>query len=145
MGDDFLKDVTAQTSGFIPRDIKALIADAGASFVHRALFYNAEVENGNFSEIIVEGHGPVPNENSSHPFAANLLEDEDFSKALERSKKRNASALGTPKVRQTTFSLNRFSFFLEYIPSLDSYTDLLIYFYFRCQILNGKMLVDLKK
>ncbi|XP_074560013.1 peroxisomal ATPase PEX6 isoform X1 [Curcuma longa] len=98
VGDDFLKDVTAQTSGFMPRDIKALIADTGASFVHRALFHNAEVKNGNLSEIIIEGHRPVLNENSSYPFAPNLLENEDFSKALERSKKRNASALGTPKV-----------------------------------------------
>lgn len=86
--------MTAQTSGFMPRDIQALFADAGASFVHRALFDSGKVENGVVGEISAQ------DENSSRGYTAEHLEHEDFSKALERSKKRNASALGTPKVSQ---------------------------------------------
>ncbi|GJN26448.1 hypothetical protein PR202_gb14377 [Eleusine coracana subsp. coracana] len=33
--DKFVKDLAAQTSGFMPRDILALVADAGVSFAHK--------------------------------------------------------------------------------------------------------------
>ncbi|PWZ45678.1 hypothetical protein Zm00014a_024597 [Zea mays] len=33
--DKFIKDLAAQTSGFMPRDILALVADAGVSFAHK--------------------------------------------------------------------------------------------------------------
>nr|CAD1827528.1 unnamed protein product [Ananas comosus var. bracteatus] len=37
VNDELIRDVIAQTSGFMPRDILALVADAGASFVQRVL------------------------------------------------------------------------------------------------------------
>ncbi|WOL12257.1 peroxisome biogenesis protein 6 [Canna indica] len=96
--DEFLKDVTSQTSGFMPRDIQALVADASASFVHRSLFDSSKVECSECHDISVTGHESIQDENGSHVYAAKYLEQRDFLKALERSKKRNASALGTPKV-----------------------------------------------
>ncbi|ONK81048.1 uncharacterized protein A4U43_C01F24670 [Asparagus officinalis] len=35
--DNLIKDVIGQTSGFMPRDINGLVADASANFVHRIL------------------------------------------------------------------------------------------------------------
>ncbi|PIA37783.1 hypothetical protein AQUCO_03000366v1 [Aquilegia coerulea] len=72
---DLMKDVAEQTSGFTPRDICALVADAGANSMSR----------------------PFPGEIASEPAFPNLSK-EDITRALERSKKRIASALGTPKV-----------------------------------------------
>ncbi|KAF5199520.1 Peroxisome biogenesis protein, partial [Thalictrum thalictroides] len=72
---DLMKDISEQTSGFTPRDICALVADAGANSMSRFL----------------------PGKIASEPAFPNLSK-EDITRALERSKKRIASALGTPKV-----------------------------------------------
>ncbi|CAI9281585.1 unnamed protein product [Lactuca saligna] len=70
MGEDVVKDMVGQTSGFMPRDIRELVVDASSSLIPI---------NGNSFE--------------------NLGDSKEFMvKDLERSKKRNASALGTPKV-----------------------------------------------
>nr|XP_009405393.1 PREDICTED: peroxisome biogenesis protein 6 [Musa acuminata subsp. malaccensis] len=98
IGDEFLKDIVSQTSGFMPRDIHALVADAGANFVQRTLTDGGKSENGDFSEITATGLASIQDEDNSHDYANKHIEKEDFSKALERSKKRNASALGAPKV-----------------------------------------------
>ncbi|THU50431.1 hypothetical protein C4D60_Mb06t20150 [Musa balbisiana] len=98
IGDEFLKDIVSQTSGFMPRDIHALVADAGANFVQRTLTDGDKYENGDFSEITATDLASIQHEDNSHDYANKHIEKEDFSKALERSKKRNASALGAPKV-----------------------------------------------
>nr|XP_010907043.1 peroxisome biogenesis protein 6 isoform X1 [Elaeis guineensis] len=98
INDEFLKDIIAQTSGFMPRDIRALVADASASFIHRFLADNDRVGLSEHDENSVAGFKSGWDGNSSDRNAAKHLGGEDFSKALERSKKRNASALGTPKV-----------------------------------------------
>ncbi|CAA6668577.1 unnamed protein product [Spirodela intermedia] len=94
-GPELLKDIIGQTSGFMPRDIRALVADAGAMFVSRLPSstekFGAESSNG--SRVI---RPLLSDEISGEYGAADLCKD--LSKALERSKKRNASALGTPKV-----------------------------------------------
>lgn len=73
--DDLVKDMVGQTSGFMPRDIRALIADASSSLIP-------------INGISFEKEEPQK-----------LGDSKEFMvKALERSKKRNASALGTPKV-----------------------------------------------
>ncbi|KAK9018319.1 hypothetical protein V6N11_001295 [Hibiscus sabdariffa] len=62
----FLNDMVGQTSGLMPRDLCALVADTV--------------------------------QDTSSNVAAHLRGKEDLEKALERSKKRNAYALGAPKV-----------------------------------------------
>lgn len=83
--EDFIKEIAGQTSGFIPRDMHALIADAGVNLIPMDNVPHQKVEpkevDGNPSEVVPQDPGK-----------------EDLAKALERSKKRNASALGTPKV-----------------------------------------------
>ncbi|CAH1420486.1 unnamed protein product [Lactuca virosa] len=70
--EDVVKDLVGQTSGFMPRDIRALVADASSSLIPLSINGSSFEKLGDSKEFMV--------------------------KALERSKKRNASALGTPKV-----------------------------------------------
>lgn len=95
---DFIKEIVGQTSGFLPRDIRALIADAGANLIPRGSSKTDKVDpedETNYSkQQAVEDNILSSNE-------ARVLEKEDLSKALERSKKRNVAALGTPKVNLT--------------------------------------------
>ncbi|XP_058087305.1 peroxisomal ATPase PEX6 isoform X8 [Magnolia sinica] len=95
--EDVLKDITGQMSGFMPRDIQALVADAAANSVPRPSnkIDNAEARDNNRNHAV--GSKPIQ-DTSSCQNAAHSLGKEDFAKALERLKKRNASALGTPKV-----------------------------------------------
>ncbi|CAI9281138.1 unnamed protein product [Lactuca saligna] len=68
--EDVVKDMFGQTFGFMPRDIRALVADASSSLI--------PINGSSFEK---------------------LGDNKEFMvKALERSKKRNASALGNPKV-----------------------------------------------
>ncbi|KAB1203040.1 Peroxisome biogenesis protein 6 [Morella rubra] len=83
--EDFIKEISGQTSGFMPRDIRALIADAGANLILRVDVPLPKVEP---KEVDMNSCKAVPQ----------VLGKEDLTKAMERSKKRNASALGTPKV-----------------------------------------------
>lgn len=90
---DLVKDLVGQTSGFMPRDLCALIADAGANIISK------------MEKLEPENSTPGSCESSSVEDSSNKINDasqdlskENIFKALERSKKRNASALGTPKV-----------------------------------------------
>lgn len=99
--DNLTKDIIGQTSGFMPRDINALVADASSSFVNRILNNKDKVGHGEYGEKNVAGLESTPEDSNFQKISSNpseQLKKEDFSKALERSKKRNASALGTPKV-----------------------------------------------
>jgi peroxin-6 len=95
---ELIKEVTTQTSGFMPRDIDALFADVAANFVHEA-FINSERSTDN-ADIGLE--------------RADSLRKEDFLKALDRSKKRNASALGAPKVKHLFLNPIVLFFFLSH-------------------------------
>lgn len=89
-----MKALVGQTSGFIPRDLRALVADAGANLFIRKESMMEKIDT------LSNGHPRASLEqtdqlgNPREP----LTGKEDFTKALERSKKRNASALGAPKV-----------------------------------------------
>ncbi|KAL8548573.1 hypothetical protein ACS0TY_007751 [Phlomoides rotata] len=85
--EDLVKDMVGQTSGFMPRDLRALVADAGANMMEKL-----ETGNSSSSEAYSVEDSSKTNDASLDPSKENII------KALERSKKRNASALGTPKV-----------------------------------------------
>uniref|UniRef100_A0A5B7CCG5 Peroxisomal ATPase PEX6 n=1 Tax=Davidia involucrata TaxID=16924 RepID=A0A5B7CCG5_DAVIN len=95
--EDLIKDIVGQTSGFMPRDMRALIADAGANLISNMNIQYDKFEPGNSGEKSSLGFKAVQ-ENKSCDDVPRVLGKEDLAKALERSKKRNASALGTPKV-----------------------------------------------
>ncbi|CAN6454667.1 unnamed protein product [Victoria cruziana] len=85
-GDDIIRELVAQTSGFLPRDIQALVADAGTNFIQRlSSDINITVFKERDESTSVEGINKT------------LCKDDTF-KALEWCKNRTASALGTPKV-----------------------------------------------
>lgn len=89
---DLVKDIVGQTSGFMPRDLRALVADAGANIISK------------MEKLEPQNATPGPCESSAAEDSNKIkdasqdLSKENIFKALERSKKRNASALGTPKV-----------------------------------------------
>jgi peroxin-6 len=91
----FVKEIVGQTSGFMPRDMCALIADAGASLFPRN---NAEVDKDEPEDADSSLISKVTEDNNQSKVSALKPGKEDLVNALERSKKRNASALGTPKV-----------------------------------------------
>ncbi|PON96624.1 Spastin [Trema orientale] len=93
--EDFVKDIVGQTSGFMPRDMHALIADAGASLFSRVNIPVDLDESKNLNQSLRFQAEP---DGKSCEGAPLVLGKENLTKALERSKKRNASALGTPKV-----------------------------------------------
>lgn len=93
-----LKDIVGQTSGFMPRDINALVADAGANLMPRLGGKIGSVESRNCNIDHAVEFNRIQ-DGSSSECVAQSLDREYLAKALERSKKRNASALGTPKVR----------------------------------------------
>ncbi|CAI8613817.1 unnamed protein product [Vicia faba] len=89
-----VKEIVGQTSGFMPRDMCALIADAGANLFPSS---NAEVDKVE-PEVADSSLSSKVTEDNESEVSARKPEKEDLVNALERSKKRNASALGTPKV-----------------------------------------------
>lgn len=89
--EDLVKDMVGQTSGFMPRDLRALVADAGANMISK--MEKLETGNSSSSEAYLVEDSSKFNDASQDPSKENII------KALERSKKRNASALGTPKVK----------------------------------------------
>lgn len=95
--EDFIKDIVGQTSGFMPRDIRALIADAGANLIPRG---NVPIDTVKSEESDGSLRADMEPDSKSSEVAPQVLGKENLTKALERSKKRNASALGTPKVIQ---------------------------------------------
>ena len=90
-----VKEIVGQTSGYMPRDMRALIADAGANLFPRN---NAKVDK-DVSDDVDSSFNSKTAEDTSHSKVSDQIPGkEDLLNALERSKKRNASALGTPKV-----------------------------------------------
>ncbi|KAM3389744.1 hypothetical protein ACQJBY_011726 [Aegilops geniculata] len=87
--DKFVKDISVQTSGFMPRDILALVADAGVSFAHKV-----SVEKSSNDEL----EDALTASSSTTQKEENHFCKEDILSSLERAKKRNRAALGTPKV-----------------------------------------------
>lgn len=85
INDKFVKDIAVQTSGFMPRDILALVADAGVSFAHKVAVEKSSSE-------ISTGSSSTTQDEEKH------FCKEDILSSLERAKKRNRAALGTPKV-----------------------------------------------
>ncbi|XP_048441780.1 peroxisome biogenesis protein 6-like [Pyrus x bretschneideri] len=92
--EEFIKDIVKQTSGFMPRDICALIADAGAKLISRG---NVPMNTVKSEESDGSLRSYVESDSKSSEVAPQFLGKENLTKALERSKKRKASALGTPK------------------------------------------------
>lgn len=90
-----VKETVGQTSGFMPRDMCALIADAGANLFPGS---NAEVDKDGPEESNGSLSSKVTEDNDQSTVSPRKPGKEDLVNALERSKKRNASALGTPKV-----------------------------------------------
>ncbi|XP_027117008.1 peroxisomal ATPase PEX6-like isoform X2 [Coffea arabica] len=86
--EDLVQEIVRQTSGFMPRDLQALIADAAVNLVSSHPPEKAQ-KNSFESEQF---------EDCKSTSATRDMGKEDLLKALEQSKKRNASALGTPKV-----------------------------------------------
>ncbi|KAL6208467.1 hypothetical protein ACLB2K_019416 [Fragaria x ananassa] len=93
--EDLIRDIVAQTSGFMPRDICALVADAGANLIPKG---NAKIDTVKSEESDASLKDYVESDSKSSEVASPILGKESLTKALDRSKKRNASALGTPKV-----------------------------------------------
>ncbi|CAL5193309.1 unnamed protein product [Lathyrus oleraceus] len=91
----FVKEIVGQTSGFMPRDMCALIADAGANLFPSS---NAEVDKVEPEGADSSLSSKVTEDYNESEVSARKPGKEDLVNALERSKKRNASALGTPKV-----------------------------------------------
>lgn len=77
----------------MPRDLHALVADASANLIQKS---NSEVDKNEPGESDLTAKS-AHNDNSSNA-ATQVMGKEDLVKAMERSKKRNASALGAPKV-----------------------------------------------
>ncbi|KAK9280826.1 hypothetical protein L1049_003715 [Liquidambar formosana] len=93
--EDFIKDLVGQTSGFMPRDMRALIADAGANIIPRHI---SQIDKNEPRELDNSLQFKPADDKKACKEASETLGKEDLAKALERSKKRNATALGTPKV-----------------------------------------------
>lgn len=97
-----MKGLVGQTSGFLPRDLRALVADAGAN-----LYISQESETKKVNSLSDNLHGVDVHQASQLGNSSDALTaKEDFTKALDRSKKRNASALGAPKVTFIVFLLS---------------------------------------
>ncbi|KAG8485592.1 hypothetical protein CXB51_018975 [Gossypium anomalum] len=92
--EDFVKDIVGQTSGFMPRDLCALVADTGANLISKSNFQTGKAESSQSDDSV----GVKAAQDTSSNTTARLRGKEDLEKALERSKKRTASALGAPKV-----------------------------------------------
>ena len=83
--------MVGQTSGFMPRDIRALIADASSTLIPTIDIRVDKDEPQNSGDS--GSHASKPPKDISSTNGKEFMVE-----ALERSKKRNASALGTPKV-----------------------------------------------
>lgn len=94
--EDFVRDIVGQTSGFIPRDLNALIADAGANIMTGSVLHKNKVDSRDMHNKSAEDKTVL--ENDVKEAVNQVLRKDDLAQALERSKKRNAVALGTPKV-----------------------------------------------
>lgn len=89
INDKFVKDISVQTSGFMPRDILALVADAAVSFAHKVAVEKSS--NDELEDALTASSSTTQKEDH--------FCKEDILSSLERAKKRNRAALGTPKVK----------------------------------------------
>lgn len=94
--ENMIKDIVGQTSGFMPRDLRALIADAGANLISEGGKADPGFEERTSESNLMEVGKKI---SAAHPG----LGKDNLTKALEQSKRRNASALGTPKVPDITW------------------------------------------
>ncbi|XP_048129327.1 peroxisome biogenesis protein 6 isoform X2 [Rhodamnia argentea] len=94
--EDFVRDIVGQTSGFIPRDLNALIADTGANIISGSILHKSEVDSRDMHNKYAEDKTVLAKD--VNEAVDQVLRQDDLAQALERSKKRNAVALGTPKV-----------------------------------------------
>lgn len=117
-----MKDLVGQTSGFMPRDLRALVADVGANLVHSHASQDVKVVHGDLKE---GSHESKPIENDGPHDSAKSLSKEDVMKSLERSKKRNATALGTPKVKPENAYTNKTNLLVLLLGWLDSLSILM--------------------
>lgn len=117
-----MKDLVGQTSGFMPRDLRALVADVGANLVHSHASQDVKVVHGDLKE---GSHESKPIENDGSHDSAKSLSKEDVMKSLERSKKRNATALGTPKVKPENAYTNKTNLLVLLLGWLDSLSILM--------------------
>ncbi|RDX86979.1 Peroxisome biogenesis protein 6, partial [Mucuna pruriens] len=90
-----VKEIVGQTSGYMPRDMCALVADASANLF---LKNNAKVDKDVLDDVDSSSSSKMAEDNNHGKVSPQIPGREDLLNALERSKKRNASALGTPKV-----------------------------------------------
>lgn len=109
------KTIASQTAGTVPRDLQAIVADAGASMVLKTLDNNGEREH--LNEVTCEGSLQCwgkkegkksceirsQRDESVDNFSQTIQEPielsvADVEKAFERFKSRMASGLGAPKV-----------------------------------------------
>ncbi|KAM7255147.1 hypothetical protein ACFE04_020388 [Oxalis oulophora] len=84
LSEDFIKDMVGQTSGFMPRDLRALVAELDTSSSNNTQINKIELDK---AEDSVTSKS-VPHDTWK----------ENLDKAMLQIKKMNASALGTPKV-----------------------------------------------
>ncbi|KAI5018074.1 hypothetical protein ZWY2020_042962 [Hordeum vulgare] len=87
--DKFVKDISVQTSGFMPRDILALVTDARVSFAHKVALEKSS--NDELEDALTASSSTTQKEEKQFC-------KEDILSSLEWAKKRNRAALGTPKV-----------------------------------------------
>lgn len=98
-----MKDIVGQTSGFMPRDMRALIAEAAATLFPSNQIPIDLVDSKEQKQSV---RCPTGFESTSSELGSQVLGKESLTNALERSKKRNASALGTPKVCERAMLLH---------------------------------------
>ncbi|KAF7818233.1 peroxisome biogenesis protein 6 [Senna tora] len=93
--ESFVKEIVGQTSGFVLRDMCALIADVGANLFPRSSDAVDKVRPEDVDDSLTT---EVMQDSNHRKVSPQVPGKEDLTKALERSKKRNAAALGAPKV-----------------------------------------------
>lgn len=93
--DGMIKDIIRQTSGFMPRDIHTLVADASVNFLHKLS-----------QSRITSVPEDVDKKSMKYPVVTPCFLKEELSNALDRSKKRVSTSLGTPRVRFNFASYN---------------------------------------
>lgn len=78
----------------MPRDMLGLVADIGANLICKPTNWHPNVERQELNDMKVSSL----DDSNIQKEAPHTIGKDDFLKALERTKKRAASTLGTPKV-----------------------------------------------
>lgn len=93
--ESFVKEIVGHTSGFMLRDVCALIADVGASLFPKSA---AAVDKVRTEDVDGSLSSKAMQDSNDREVSPQVPGKEDLTKALDRSRKRNAAALGAPKV-----------------------------------------------